>query len=58
MSELYTGGGMTHDEAVRFILNVLRAGDDASAALRQKAEQQAMEHEITALALLKASRPW
>jgi hypothetical protein len=49
---------MPRQEAVRFILRVLMDGDDAPPVLRDKAEQQAMEHEITALELLKASRPW
>jgi hypothetical protein len=57
MSEPYTGSGMPRQEAIRFILRVLMDGDDAPPVLRDKAEQQAMEHEITALELLKASRP-
>jgi hypothetical protein len=58
MSEPYTGSGMSRQEAIRFILRMLKEAPDTAPVLHDKAEQQAMEHEITAFELLKASRPW
>jgi hypothetical protein len=54
-TEDYTGSGMTREQAVEFILKMI-AQPLASRLMYDKAMQQASEHEITAIELLRAAK--
>lgn len=53
----YTGSGMTREDAIRYVLRVLQHPIYVlTIPMREKAIQQASEHEITAIDLLNAAR--